>query len=187
MRRTTFRRIRTSLGWSQDELARQIGLQVTTIREWERGGNPCKGPAAILLALLERRPDVLSILDREHHGLLSAHAIEGSVEWFQLQRLLALIARVERWGGSYWAALVATEKMHRVWLQELETALLLEPVRKYSLAPLDPEMRTTTMGGRLRYHLYAWDRWIGETQPAAAQFFSAAGTCRIRRRRLRSR
>jgi putative transcriptional regulator len=48
--------IRKKTGLSQAAFARRIGVQVSTIRNWEQGRRSPQGPARILLALLDRNP-----------------------------------------------------------------------------------------------------------------------------------
>ena len=51
--------IRRKTGLSQPAFARQIGVPVSTIRNWEQGHRTPQGPARVLLALLERNPRIV--------------------------------------------------------------------------------------------------------------------------------
>jgi len=161
------RRIRERLGWSQPTLARRMGIGESTVRAWESGQNPCKGAAAVLLRVLERDPLATArVLERGRHDLPSPHAEARTEEWFQLQRLLWLMSRVDGEGAPpIWAALVAAEGLHRQWLAELEDALLIGPARVRSLAPgaKHADLRATTKAGEIRFHLRAFEGWLCET------------------------
>lgn len=54
------RAIRARTGLTQSAFARQIGVPVATLRNWEQGRRCPVGPARVLLALLARDPDVVS-------------------------------------------------------------------------------------------------------------------------------
>lgn len=54
------REIRNSLHLSQDKFAKQYGLSVATIRNWEHGTRKPEGPARILLNLIARQPDLVA-------------------------------------------------------------------------------------------------------------------------------
>ena len=51
-------RRRTKL--SQAKFARSIGVSVETLRNWEQGKRSPKGPARVLLALLDRDPGIVT-------------------------------------------------------------------------------------------------------------------------------
>jgi len=51
--------IRAKTGLSQAAFARRVGVPVGTIRNWEQGRRAPKGPARILLALLNRNPKIV--------------------------------------------------------------------------------------------------------------------------------
>ena len=51
--------IRKKTGLSQFVFARQIGVPVATLRNWEQGRRSPEGPARVLLALLARDPDIV--------------------------------------------------------------------------------------------------------------------------------
>jgi putative transcriptional regulator len=48
------RRIREKWHVSQPVLAKQMGTSASTVKKWENGDNPVKGPAAIVLRLIEK-------------------------------------------------------------------------------------------------------------------------------------
>ena len=52
--------IRRRTGLSQAAFARQIGISVATLRNWEQGRRRPDGPARVLLALLARDPDIVA-------------------------------------------------------------------------------------------------------------------------------
>ena len=51
------RDIRRKLGLSQQQLARKLGVPVTTIRDWERGANRTDPALQALLRILDRIPE----------------------------------------------------------------------------------------------------------------------------------
>ena len=53
------RRIRGSLGLTQDEFAKELGVSKITIVRWESGDRACKGASARQIYDLEREKDVL--------------------------------------------------------------------------------------------------------------------------------
>lgn len=147
------RELRDRLGWSRSELARQLEVTERTVRAWEEGQNPCDGPPALLLALLDRRPDVLSILEAAAPDALpSAAAVEGSAEWLELQRLLGILDHPGEYG--YWSAIVVEEHLDADWLEQMERALLIRPSQG------NPEIRRTTEAAYRRFRLDFWQRWV---------------------------
>jgi putative transcriptional regulator len=55
-------RIRASTGLSQSAFAMSIGVAKGTLLNWEQGRRHPTGPAQVLLAMIERRPSVVSEL-----------------------------------------------------------------------------------------------------------------------------
>jgi putative transcriptional regulator len=53
------RAIRERTGLSQAAFARQIGVSVATLRNWEQGRRRPDGPARVLLALLAKDPGIV--------------------------------------------------------------------------------------------------------------------------------
>ncbi len=51
--------IRGRTGLSQAAFARQIGVAVATLRNWEQGRRRPDGPARVLLALLAKDPEIV--------------------------------------------------------------------------------------------------------------------------------
>lgn len=51
--------IRRRTGLSQPAFARQIGVPVATLRNWEQGRRRPEGPARVLLALLAKDPEIV--------------------------------------------------------------------------------------------------------------------------------
>lgn len=51
--------IRKRTGLSQAAFARQIGVAVATLRNWEQGRRRPDGPARVLLALLAKDPEIV--------------------------------------------------------------------------------------------------------------------------------
>ena len=51
--------IRALTGLSQVEFAKQIGVSVGTLRNWEQGRRTPDGPARVLLAMLRKDPAVV--------------------------------------------------------------------------------------------------------------------------------
>jgi putative transcriptional regulator len=55
--------VRGRLGFTQVQFASRFGVSVTTLRHWERGDRSPRGPALVLLNLIERDPaEVLRLL-----------------------------------------------------------------------------------------------------------------------------
>jgi putative transcriptional regulator len=52
--------IRKRGGLTQAAFARQIGVPVATLRNWEQGRRRPEGPARVLLALLAKDPDIVA-------------------------------------------------------------------------------------------------------------------------------
>lgn len=52
--------IRRKTGLSQTAFARQIGVSVATLRNWEQGRRCPDGPARVLLALLDKDPGIVA-------------------------------------------------------------------------------------------------------------------------------
>lgn len=52
--------IRRKTGLNQTAFARQIGVPVATLRNWEQGRRCPDGPARVLLALLDRDPGIVA-------------------------------------------------------------------------------------------------------------------------------
>jgi putative transcriptional regulator len=52
--------IRKRTGLSQAAFARQIGVSVATLRNWEQGRRRPDGPARVLLALLDKDPAIVA-------------------------------------------------------------------------------------------------------------------------------
>jgi putative transcriptional regulator len=51
--------IRKKSGATQDGFARQIGVSIATLRNWEQGRRQPEGPARILLSMLARDPGIV--------------------------------------------------------------------------------------------------------------------------------
>lgn len=55
---------RKKSGLSQAEFARLLGVSLRTLQEWEQGRRQPSGAAKTLIAIAERRPDVLKEIAR---------------------------------------------------------------------------------------------------------------------------
>ncbi len=53
------RTIRARTGLSQREFARRIGVKTATLVNWEQGHRRPQGPARVLLALIDKDPDIV--------------------------------------------------------------------------------------------------------------------------------
>lgn len=53
------KKLRESRGLSQTQFAQALGIGVATLRNWEQGRRKPVGPARVLLALAQTRPDVV--------------------------------------------------------------------------------------------------------------------------------
>jgi putative transcriptional regulator len=52
--------IRKKTGATQDGFARQIGVSIATLRNWEQGRRQPEGPARVLLSMLARDPGIVA-------------------------------------------------------------------------------------------------------------------------------
>ncbi len=66
VRRTTVRvpvvdvkRVRVRMGLSQSQFAHKYGFSPASVRNWEQGRRQPEGPARILLAVIDRNPEVV--------------------------------------------------------------------------------------------------------------------------------
>lgn len=76
-----------------------------------------------------------------------------------------MMSRVDGETASFWAALVAAERLHRAWLDELEDALLVGPAKASCSGLPDarhPELRATTEAGEIAFHLHLFEPWLRE-------------------------
>lgn len=53
------KRVRTQMGMTQKDFAFSFGINLGTLRHWERGDRKPKGPALVLLNLVERDPQII--------------------------------------------------------------------------------------------------------------------------------
>ncbi len=51
--------IRARMGMSQNEFASAFGISVSTLRHWERGDRVPRGPALVLLNIVEKEPQAV--------------------------------------------------------------------------------------------------------------------------------
>jgi putative transcriptional regulator len=51
--------IRAKLGMSQADFAEAFGVSVATVRNWEQGRRIPRGPARVLLNIIEQEPDAV--------------------------------------------------------------------------------------------------------------------------------
>jgi len=57
--------LRHRLGYTQIQFAAAFGISVATLRHWERGDRTPRGPALVLLNLVQRSPQsVLNVLNQ---------------------------------------------------------------------------------------------------------------------------
>ena len=56
--------IRERTGLSQARFAQLLGVSVRTLQEWEQGRKRPSGPAAVLLRIVARDPEVVGALSR---------------------------------------------------------------------------------------------------------------------------
>lgn len=145
------REIRGRMQLSRAALARKLGLTAEAIRAWESGKNRCEGPSAILLRLLERSPHVLDRLDAPK--LPRCDAPDGSVEWFELQRILGLMSYARNY--REWSEIVAAWNLDADWLDTMERALLLS---RSGTA----ERAYVTGVAEIKFKLRVWMFWYGK-------------------------
>lgn len=53
------KKVRTEIGMTQKDFALSFGINLGTLRHWERGDRKPKGPALVLLNLVERDPQTI--------------------------------------------------------------------------------------------------------------------------------
>lgn len=58
--RVDVRRVRRKLGMSQAVFAKQFGISIATLRNWEQGRRAPEGPARVLLTIIDREPQAVS-------------------------------------------------------------------------------------------------------------------------------
>ena len=56
MRPVDVKALRQGLGLTQAQFAARLGFSVATLRHWERGDRTPKGPALVLLNVIQREP-----------------------------------------------------------------------------------------------------------------------------------
>ncbi len=151
--REDVRRIRCNLNLSQEELSQLLDVSPDTVKKWESGARKCSGPARLLMQLLNRSPNVLSLLDEEPSSLPSCQAVDGSPEWFLFQRLLGIIEYFGR-GVEEFAEVADEERLTPEWLREQECAGLLKPHdRNY-------EIKEPTAIAVRRFRVTTWFYWV---------------------------
>jgi len=52
-------RVRRKMRLSQDEFAAKFGFAAASVRNWEQGRRQPEGPARVLLAVIDRHPEVV--------------------------------------------------------------------------------------------------------------------------------
>jgi putative transcriptional regulator len=67
------RTIRRKLKLSQTRFAREFGFTAATVRNWEQGRNQPDTPARILLAVIQRHPDIVRTAANRVRGRGSAN------------------------------------------------------------------------------------------------------------------
>jgi len=144
------KRIRHDLEYSREELAEVMNLSPDAIKSWEEGQRTCKGPSRLLLLLLEKNPRLMESLEDRPGRLPNTEPIEGSEEWFKLQRLLGIIGYPD-W--NHWSAIYVEEELAEEWLWEIEH---LNLVHRH---PRNPKIRCVSEIGMRKYKLQAWRKW----------------------------
>src|SRR5690606_36420501 len=51
--------VRVKVGMTQEQFAAHFGFSTATLRHWERGDRTPRGPALVLLNVIERNPDAV--------------------------------------------------------------------------------------------------------------------------------
>lgn len=51
--------VRAKVGMTQEQFAARFGFSTATLRHWERGDRTPRGPALVLLNVIERNPDAV--------------------------------------------------------------------------------------------------------------------------------
>jgi len=52
--------VRQRLGMTQEQFAARFGFSVSTLRHWERGDRTPRGPALVLLNVIDQEPDAVN-------------------------------------------------------------------------------------------------------------------------------
>jgi putative transcriptional regulator len=53
------KKLRKSMGLTQDQFCARFGFEVSTVRHWEQGQRSPTGPARVLLIVIERSPEIV--------------------------------------------------------------------------------------------------------------------------------
>lgn len=61
--RSQVARVRHQLNLSQESFARRLRIPLSTLQKWERNATKPTGAAETLIEILERRPDVIDVLE----------------------------------------------------------------------------------------------------------------------------
>jgi len=59
LREVSVHAVRERLGLSQPELARAFGVSVDTLQNWEQGRRVPRGPARVLLTIIDQEPGLV--------------------------------------------------------------------------------------------------------------------------------
>jgi putative transcriptional regulator len=69
--------VRAKLGMTQEQFAAQFGFSPATLRHWERGDRSPRGPALVLLNVIERNPEaVIDALAETHLAVCAARGAD---------------------------------------------------------------------------------------------------------------
>jgi putative transcriptional regulator len=58
-KRVNVRRLRARYGLTQQQFAKQFGFTVSAVRDWEQGRRKPRGPARVLLTVIEKEPEAV--------------------------------------------------------------------------------------------------------------------------------
>ena len=59
LRSVDVKALRIKVGMTQEQFAARFGFSTATLRHWERGDRTPRGPALVLLNVIERNPDAV--------------------------------------------------------------------------------------------------------------------------------
>ena len=150
--------IRGKLNLSQTQLARLLGVSLSAVKNWESEdqNRNCGKSSRILLLLMDRTPTIIKLIEEldgepeQHNGLPNPDALEGTTEWFALQRILFIIGETEFISNK--EAIMNSEDIPEEWLDELYVRNLLTPCFANSYPKI-------TRRAKQRFRHDAWLLW----------------------------
>ena len=99
------RRARSLKGWSQEELAGEVGTSATMVSRWERGSNPSPYFQKRLCAALDKTPEELGFVAETHPSMNPPHVcLVASHDDANHELVPNLKARLQEQGITLWSS-----------------------------------------------------------------------------------